>query len=159
MSTTTDNPRGLPPHHGQVCAPGRAGQAPRRNAFGVLLSLPHRPQGGTPSSPVNSEPARDPAPGRNRRYAGAARLLTGCGRGEPAETRGQGTAGKANPSPPAARPEDPMTTQTTTHDERCPGCDQADGARWVTSTPDTDTWACQHCGTEWTTTVYIPGVA
>jgi hypothetical protein len=41
-----------------------------------------------------------------------------------------------------------MTTQTiTTYDEPCPGCDQSDGAYWVTSTPDTDAWACRHCGT------------
>ena len=50
-----------------------------------------------------------------------------------------------------------MTTQTTTtHAELCPGCDQVDGIRWVTSTPDTDTWACRHCGTEWTITVSGP---
>jgi hypothetical protein len=28
---------------------------------------------------------------------------------------------------------------STTHAEPCPGCDQADGSCWVTSTPDTDT--------------------
>lgn len=51
-----------------------------------------------------------------------------------------------------------MTTQTiTTYDEPCPGCDQADGACWVGSTPDTDTWACRHCGHEWAITVHIPG--
>jgi hypothetical protein len=51
-----------------------------------------------------------------------------------------------------------MTTQTTTtHDELCVGCDQADGVYWVTSTPDSDSWACRHCGAEWTITVGIPG--
>jgi ribosomal protein L37AE/L43A len=51
-----------------------------------------------------------------------------------------------------------MTTHvdTTTHAEPCPGCDQADGTHWVDSTPDTDTWACRHCGTEWTIAVHIP---
>lgn len=51
-----------------------------------------------------------------------------------------------------------MTTQTTTtHDEPCPGCDQANDTHWVTSTPDTDTWACRHCDTEWTITLSAPG--
>jgi len=50
-----------------------------------------------------------------------------------------------------------MTTQTTTTDEPCPGCDSANGTFWVTSTPDTDAWACQHCTTEWTITVAVPG--
>ena len=51
-----------------------------------------------------------------------------------------------------------MTTQTiTTYTDPCPGCDQADATYWVTSTPDTDTWACLHCGTEWTITVCAPG--
>jgi hypothetical protein len=48
---------------------------------------------------------------------------------------------------------------TTTPAELCPGCYQTDGARWVTSTPDTDVWSCQHCGTEWTITVELPQVA
>ncbi len=53
-----------------------------------------------------------------------------------------------------------MTTQATTaYADPCPGCDQADGTYWVTSTPDSDTWACRPCGTEWTITVHIPGVA
>lgn len=43
-----------------------------------------------------------------------------------------------------------QTATTTTYDELCPGCDQADGAYWTGSTPDTDEWACRHCGTEWT---------
>jgi hypothetical protein len=46
-----------------------------------------------------------------------------------------------------------MTTiprATVTDDEPSPGCDQSDRIRWVTSTPDTDTWACQRCGVEWT---------
>jgi hypothetical protein len=53
-----------------------------------------------------------------------------------------------------------MTTQTattTTYDELCPGCDQADGTYWVDSDPGSDTWACRCCGTEWTITVHIPG--
>ena len=51
-----------------------------------------------------------------------------------------------------------MTTQTsTTHTDPCPGCDYPDGTYWVTSTPETDTWACRHCGTEWTITVCAPG--
>jgi len=52
-----------------------------------------------------------------------------------------------------------MTTHAiiATYDEPCPGCDQADGVSWVDSTPDTDTWACQHCGAEWTITVCAPG--
>lgn len=50
-----------------------------------------------------------------------------------------------------------MTAQAiTTHDEPCPGCAQTDGTYWVTSSPDTDTWACRHCGTEWTITVHTP---
>ncbi|MGH7749844.1 MAG: hypothetical protein ACREQ5_34520 [Candidatus Dormibacteria bacterium] len=53
-----------------------------------------------------------------------------------------------------------MTTQaTTTHDQPCPGCDQTDGTYRVTSTPNSDTWACRHCGTGWLITVDIPGVA
>ena len=52
-----------------------------------------------------------------------------------------------------------MTTHTitTTHDDLCPGCDQADGTYWVDSALDTDVWACRHCGTEWTITVHVPG--
>lgn len=49
-------------------------------------------------------------------------------------------------------------TPTTAYDELCPGCDQADGTSWVTSTPATDTWSCRHCGTEWTITVDLPHV-
>lgn len=45
------------------------------------------------------------------------------------------------------------TPASTTHREHCPGCHQADGVHWVTSTPDTDTWTCRHCSTEWTITV------
>ncbi|MGH3525758.1 MAG: hypothetical protein ACRDQ6_00405 [Pseudonocardiaceae bacterium] len=55
-----------------------------------------------------------------------------------------------------------MTTQAiTTHDEPFPECPDCynDGTYWVTSTPDTDTWACRPCGAEWTITVHIPGVA
>ena len=48
----------------------------------------------------------------------------------------------------------PSTTITRT--DPCPGCDQAEGVYWVTSTPDSDTWACRPCGTEWTITVYTP---
>lgn len=53
-----------------------------------------------------------------------------------------------------------MTTRTTTttHDDPCPDCDQTDSTYWVSSTPDTDTWACRHCGTEWTITVESPRV-
>lgn len=49
-------------------------------------------------------------------------------------------------------------TTTTTHQEPCPACDQPDGTYWVDSTPDTDTWACRHCGTQWTITVRVPGM-
>lgn len=52
-----------------------------------------------------------------------------------------------------------QATTTTTSDELCPGCDQVDGTYWVTSTRDTDVWACRPCGAEWTITVHIPGVA
>ena len=53
-----------------------------------------------------------------------------------------------------------MTTQATTaYTDPCLGCDQTDGTYWVTSTPETDTWACRHCGAEWAITVDIPGVA
>jgi len=50
-----------------------------------------------------------------------------------------------------------MTTQTiiTTDDQLCPGCDQTDGAYWMTSTPNTDTWACRHCSTHWVITVAV----
>ncbi|MGH3922651.1 MAG: hypothetical protein ACRDTT_07270 [Pseudonocardiaceae bacterium] len=51
------------------------------------------------------------------------------------------------------------TVAITTHDELCPCCDQAGGTYWVTTTPDTDTWACRHCGEDWTSTVHLPGVA
>ena len=52
-----------------------------------------------------------------------------------------------------------MTTQTiTTHADPCPGCDRTDRTYWVASTPDSDTWACRECGTEWTITVHVPGV-
>ncbi|HEX5145344.1 MAG TPA: hypothetical protein VFW21_15880 [Mycobacterium sp.] len=52
-----------------------------------------------------------------------------------------------------------MTIQATTtiDNDPCPSCDQTAGVRWVTSTPDTDTWACRHCGTEWTIPVHVPG--
>lgn len=49
------------------------------------------------------------------------------------------------------------TRATTTNDEPCAGCDQADGVCWVTSTADTDTWACRHCGIQWTITVQVAG--
>lgn len=49
-----------------------------------------------------------------------------------------------------------MTTQTTTHDELCPGCDQGDSVYWLGSIPDLDSWACRHCGTEWTIAVDVP---
>lgn len=53
-----------------------------------------------------------------------------------------------------------MTSQAiTTHTDPCPDCDQANRIYWVTSTPGTDTWACRRCGTEWTITVHVPGVA
>jgi hypothetical protein len=43
-----------------------------------------------------------------------------------------------------------MTGSSTTADDGlCPGCEQACGVHWVTNTPDTDTWACHQCGTEW----------
>jgi len=50
-----------------------------------------------------------------------------------------------------------MTTPATTsvYDESCSSCDQAEGPYWVDSTPDTDTWACRHCATEWTITVTV----
>ena len=54
-----------------------------------------------------------------------------------------------------------MTTQTTTattHADPCPSCDQTNGVHWTASTPDTDTWACRHCGTDWTVTVSAPGL-
>lgn len=51
------------------------------------------------------------------------------------------------------------TATTTTRTDPCPSCDQTDCTYWVDSTPDTDTWACRHCGTEWTITVHVPGVA
>lgn len=44
-------------------------------------------------------------------------------------------------------------TIITTDDQPCPGCDHADGVYWIDSTPDSDTWACRHCATEWTITV------
>jgi ribosomal protein L37AE/L43A len=47
-----------------------------------------------------------------------------------------------------------MSASTEPTNEVCLGCDQVDGVRWVTSTPETDVWACRHCGTEWTITVY-----
>jgi len=47
---------------------------------------------------------------------------------------------------------------SATHAAPCPGCDQINGVYWVTSTPGTDTWACRHCGTEWTITVHAVGV-
>lgn len=52
-----------------------------------------------------------------------------------------------------------MTTQATaTYDEPCPGCDQTDSVRWVTSTPETDTWVCRRCDTDWTITVELSRV-
>ncbi len=50
------------------------------------------------------------------------------------------------------------STEPTTDQQISPGCDQADGVRWVISTPGTDEWACRHCGTEWTVTVAVPQV-
>jgi hypothetical protein len=51
-----------------------------------------------------------------------------------------------------------MSTQTiTTRTDPCPGCDQTDGTYWVDSNPGSDTWACRHCGTEWTITVHVSG--
>lgn len=49
-----------------------------------------------------------------------------------------------------------MVTPATSTDELCPGCDQAAGSRWIASTPDTDTWTCTGCGTEWVTTIAAP---
>lgn len=43
---------------------------------------------------------------------------------------------------------------STTHHEPCLDCHRSDGVRWVTSTPDTDTWTCRHCGTERTITIH-----
>ena len=45
---------------------------------------------------------------------------------------------------------------TTTSDERCPGCGQSDGLRWVDRPPDANSFTCRHCGTEWTITVSSP---
>jgi hypothetical protein len=47
-----------------------------------------------------------------------------------------------------------MATQTTTTHDPCPSCDQLKNIYWVSSTPDTDTWACHGCSTEWTITVH-----
>jgi hypothetical protein len=48
------------------------------------------------------------------------------------------------------------STDPTNDHQGCPGCDQVDGVRWVTSTPGTDVWACRHCVTEWTIVVCAP---
>jgi hypothetical protein len=58
---------------------------------------------------------------------------------------------------PLPAEEPPMTVQTiiTTYDELCPGCDQTDGAYLMTSTPNTDTWACRHCGALWVITLRL----
>lgn len=50
-----------------------------------------------------------------------------------------------------------MTQSSTIHTDPCPGCNQADGTYWLTSTPESELWACRHCGTEWTITVHLPG--
>ena len=85
--------------------------------------------------------------------------LDGLRARQPAAKRGQGTAGKANPQHPLRelrRP--PLRTQTvTTHADPCPSCDQDDRVYWVDSTLGSDTWACRHCGTEWTIPVHVPG--
>jgi hypothetical protein len=59
---------------------------------------------------------------------------------------------------PLPRGGDPMSasTEPTTDHQVCLGCDQPDGARWVTSTPETDLWCCRYCGTEWTIVVCAP---
>ena len=46
-----------------------------------------------------------------------------------------------------------QTTTATTYADPCPGCDQPEHVYWVTSSPDTDTWACRHCGMQWVITV------
>jgi hypothetical protein len=50
-----------------------------------------------------------------------------------------------------------ITSIRTTRTDPCPGCDHTDAIRWVTSTPDADTWACRWCDTEWTVTVHVAG--
>lgn len=55
-----------------------------------------------------------------------------------------------------------MTTHapiTTIYDEPCPGCGLGGGVYWLDSAPDTDSWACRHCGHEWIIAVHGPGVA
>lgn len=52
-----------------------------------------------------------------------------------------------------------MTTHTsTTRTDPSPTCRTTD-IDWVDSTPDSDTWACRACGTEWAITIHTPEVA